>query len=632
LTVILPSRYTGEAGAFSVGKHKTMSSGSHSMIGGQISSCNIPADAATKSENWWLTDLFTPGRGWDRAARYSAYLLIALAVLSGFAYVYNYGVNVYWADDWEDLPTLFEQHAAGTLTIAKFWELHSGHRIFFPKLALFGLGLLTRGNALANMYVTEFLLLAILAIFMLAVRERLTSGLAVWLMVPVAFLVFSLRQWENMLWGFNVAMVMPVAAAFVAFLCLARMKNERFVALLIGALLSATVAAYSELYGLMVWPVGLGQLLVQPLAKRRKIVLVTLWSVVGAAQWLFYFIGYAKPAHYPPLGFSWNYLLTGAGSALFDSLKAAWVAGLLILILDAIVVLLVIVRQQVAKQSFWLAVVANAFATLGAVTMGRSGFGVDQALASRYATLTIPLVIASYVLAIPRGSDRLRLAGLFLASATLSLAIVGAACSFPNGLYQGEFTWSLRVCGQTTICTLGSQPEAMRRHIYDYVPFHASEKTLINAVAVMEKLKYNVFADPELYASSQLPSPSLPVSTADTRFDISKWVLFPTNPQPMVLFVGWAVDWPIRDLAGGVTVVLDGVEHPARYGLPSAEATKSLGSSKFSHAGFLCAVPVSELGPGQHTIFLKILTRDRTAVFRGPPSTFNVNIFSRSKP
>jgi hypothetical protein len=172
----------------------------------------------------------------------------------------------------------------------------------------------------------------------------------------------------------------------------------------------------------------------------------------------------------------------------------------------------------------------------------------------------------------------------------------------------------------------------MRRHIYDYVPFHASEKTLINAVAVMEKLKYNVFADPELYASSQLPSPSLPVSTADTRFDISKWVLFPTNPQPMVLFVGWAVDWPIRDLAGGVTVVLDGVEHPARYGLPSAEATKSLGSSKFSHAGFLCAVPVSELGPGQHTIFLKILTRDRTAVFRGPPSTFNVNIFSRSKP
>ena len=135
-----------------------------------------------------------------------------MAVLSGFAYVYNYGVNVYWADDWDTLPELFEQHAAGTLTIAKFWELHNEHRHFFPKLAMFGLGLLTRGNAVANMYLTEFLLLAILAVFIVAVRERLTSGLAVWLMVPVAFLVFSLRQWENMLWGFQVAFAMSVAA------------------------------------------------------------------------------------------------------------------------------------------------------------------------------------------------------------------------------------------------------------------------------------------------------------------------------------------------------------------------------------------------------------------------------------
>ena len=156
------------------------------------------------------------------------------------------------------MPELFEQHAAGTLTIAKFWEFHYEHRHFFPKLAMFGLGLLTRGNALANMYLTELLLLAILAVFIIAVRERLTSGLAVWLMVPVAFLVFSFRQWENMLWGFQVAFVMPVAAALVAFLCLARMKNERFVAMFGGALFSATVAAFSALHGLIAWPVGTG--------------------------------------------------------------------------------------------------------------------------------------------------------------------------------------------------------------------------------------------------------------------------------------------------------------------------------------------------------------------------------------
>ena len=178
--------------------HRIMSSSSHSVSGTQaMPSCNCPDTAAAKSEDWWLTAFFRPSSTWDRAARYSAYLLISLAVLSGFGYVYNYGVNIYRDDDWDTLPVLFEQHAAGTLTISKFWEPRHEHHVLFPKLTLFGLGLLTRGNALVNMYLTQFLLLAILAIFMLAVRERLTSGLAVWLMVPVAFLVFSLRQWKT---------------------------------------------------------------------------------------------------------------------------------------------------------------------------------------------------------------------------------------------------------------------------------------------------------------------------------------------------------------------------------------------------------------------------------------------------
>jgi hypothetical protein len=60
----------------------------------------------------WLSGFLQPGSPWDRAARYSAYMLIALAVLSGFAYVYSYGVNVYWGDDWDTLPQLFERHAA----------------------------------------------------------------------------------------------------------------------------------------------------------------------------------------------------------------------------------------------------------------------------------------------------------------------------------------------------------------------------------------------------------------------------------------------------------------------------------------------------------------------------------------
>ena len=360
------------------------------------------------------------------------------------------------------------------------------------------------------MYLTEFVLLAILAVFMVAVRERLTSGLAVWLMVPVAFLVFSLRQWENMLWGFYVAFVLPLAAAFVAFLWLARMKSERFVPLVIGAMLSATVASFSAAQGLMVWPIGLGQLLIAPLSKWRKFVVATLWSAVGVTQWWLYSIGYATPAHHPPMRFSWSYLLVGLGAALFDGLKAARVAGLAVLILAVATVPRGDSQAASLRQSFWLAVIAYVLVTLCAITIGRSGFGVNQALSSRYATLTIPLVIASYVLAIPRGSDRLRLVGVFLASATLTLAIVGTAGCFTRGFQLGRSVWSLRVCGQTTVCTIGSQSETAQRSVYDHELLHTSAKTLVDAVAVMAKLKYNVFADSELCAVANCRRPRSP--------------------------------------------------------------------------------------------------------------------------
>jgi hypothetical protein len=164
----------------------------------------------------------------------------------------------------------------------------------------------------------------------------------------------------------------------------------------------------------------------------------------------------------------------------------------------------------------------------------------------------------------------------------------------------------------------------MRRHVYDHEFVHKPANTLIDAVAAIKKLKYNVFADSELYASSQLPSASLPVSAAETRAELTGLTGSMGVVHPMVLAAGWAVDWPIGDLAGGVTFIVDGVEHPARYGLPSAEAVKRLGSSKFFHAGFRCAVPVGELSPGLHMISLKVLTRDRTAVYKSPPRPINI--------
>jgi len=150
---------------------------------------------------------------WERAAWWAGCALIGLAVFSGFFYVHSFGVNLYRWDEWDVLPALFQRYFEGEWSASDFWELHNEHRIVFPKLILFGLGLPSRGNTLPNMYATEVLLTCILAWFLAAVHRQCPRDWMIWLMVPAAFLVFSLRQHENMLRGFQVGFELVAAAA-----------------------------------------------------------------------------------------------------------------------------------------------------------------------------------------------------------------------------------------------------------------------------------------------------------------------------------------------------------------------------------------------------------------------------------
>ena len=109
----------------------------------------------------------------------------------------------------------------------------------------------------------------------------------------------------------------------------------------------------------------------------------------------------------------------------------------------------------------------------------------------------------------------------------------------------------------------------------------------------------------------ELPDPSLPVVTAPTpcalyQIDL-KDALFVIN--------GWAVDALAGDAAGGVTVVIDGKPHPAFYGLRRDDVAKALGNRKFNCSGFRCPVPAKSIGPGKHSLVIKVQSRDRTAVF-----------------
>jgi ABC-2 type transport system permease protein len=545
---------------------------------------------------------------WERIVRYSAYVVIILAAFTGFYYVHAFGVNLFWMDEWDVVPVLYEHYSDGALTWADLWKPHNEHRIFFPKLVMLGLGLLTKGNAVANLYFIEILLTATLGVYILAFRKQCNRAADVWLMVPVAFLIFSLAQHQNMLWGILMAFIMVALMAQCAFFALSRLGNEKYISMFICAVLAATVATYSSIQGILVWPVGFGQLLIVPLAKRLKIALVALWTVIGAAEWLLFFIGWNVPEH-DGIGFSLAYFVALAGESLLSYKNLTMVAGAMVLLFAVIAVVIVLIRRQWSTQSFWLATMAFSLATLAAITAGRSGMGVMQAItSSRYATFSIPLVAATYVIFASQTGKRFARISALLTGAVLSLTVFGTSVSFIDGLEYGRRIKEIYQWQQMVVCSIDSQPDEM-------IMVHPSKDVARKYSAVLKKLQYGVFADQDLCERSRLPDPSLPVLSAATRCAIDDISPMPNTDNQLTTVRGWAVDSPAGDIAGGVTVIIDSVAYQTYYGLRNDNAAKQLGSDKFLYSGFKCIVPAKLLGTGEYKIFLKILSRDRKGIY-----------------
>src|SRR5829696_8497279 len=158
-----------------------------------------------------------------------SWLLVLIPAALPYLYVRAFGVNVVFADAW-DMVLVFRKFSSGRLTFADFYAQHNEHRMFFPRVAELLLGLLTRYNNVAEMYVVVSSFLITAAVLLVAFRREIGLPL---IFVPVALLIFSFRQYENMLFGFQI--------------------NFAFTA----ALGSATIASFSTAQGLLVWPAGL---------------------------------------------------------------------------------------------------------------------------------------------------------------------------------------------------------------------------------------------------------------------------------------------------------------------------------------------------------------------------------------
>ncbi len=332
----------------------------------------------------------------------SSALLPWLVPMVAIASVWIYGVDVPVGDQWS-IADFFQRHAAGMLRAADWFEQSNDSRPFFPRLVFFGLTRVGAWHPVAEMLVSQVLLLAsAIGIATLWRRTQVDDRDADTGALLTAFLaLYSLAQMENLYWGVQIVVYAPFVCLIGA-LVLAHSRRSWFV-VLAGSAACCIVATYSYANGVLCWllvPVAL--LCARGRGSRQVLWLWLAWAAVAIVTILLYFTNYiggtqsvrggSRTAFDAALAY-----LAYIGAGLSFGPDRFWVAvtcGATVLLALAAVIAYVVRHQMMQRASPWLILAAYTLISGVAIVDGRLGAGREYMLASRYVTFSAPVLVA----------------------------------------------------------------------------------------------------------------------------------------------------------------------------------------------------------------------------------------------
>jgi hypothetical protein len=554
--------------------------------------------------------------------RLVSYLLILLPAALAFLYVRAFGVSVVFADAWS-MVRLFDKWSSGSLRLSDLFDQHNEHRMFFPESVELLLGSITQYDNVAEMYLVVVCFLATLICLLLAFRDNVGSWL---FFVPVSFLIFSFRQHENMLWGYQISFAFAQTFGVLALFLLYVLWRKKYKKLpFVAALGSATVASFSVAQGLFVWPAGLLQLTISPLERPAKRVFVAVWGLVGLGEWIAYFADYETPGGSPALSHILEHPVAGAqyflgllGASLFWSLNSALAGGLLLVGLTLVSLFLVYKDKKFGEYSFWIALLLFSLLILASITYGRSGFGLGQGLVSRYTTFSILAVVSVYAMLTKTALERRSRTNTVLLVAFSAVALSSVAISYWKGTEVGREERMFRERAAFVLSTYESQPDKALAE-----SLHPRPALVRRTAPILQSLGYNVFSGPQTQGLPPLSDLSPVASTASfgmvvTGDGVSQRdrSIVVAEEGSFIKLTGWAVDDENESTAGGVYVDIDGRLFPAFYGMERQDVADALGAPSYRYSGFERALPISEIGAGTHELSVVVLTADREGYYR----------------
>jgi hypothetical protein len=379
--------------------------------------------------------------------------------------------------------------------------------------------------------------------------------------------------------------------------------------------------------GLIVWPV----LFLKLLFSKRKIDLqkLIIWSLVGILVNASYFYNYVKPDSHPTLQYVFTnpfetgrYFLTLIGAPLSHEPIMSATFGLA-MVLIGIFVMAYAYKEEFLGKNIWSSLILFVVLALAATTIGRAPFGVMQAMAPRYTTITALGIIALYLMALHVSEKLPTKSTSFGAYAMLTLIFIGLIVSHGVGWYGGKYIKNSRDIGAYVLKNHELQSDEM---ISKYL--YPDPSYVRNNVEFLMKNKLNVFNEPIMNTSS------LNTIEYDTSFSISSIndEEFMQNFSPIVIdsseietinITGWAVDDKASTVASTVFIIIDEeLEIPTYYGLDRPYVADNFNNPNFRSSGFTATFASSILDRGTHQFIVKIVTNDERGYYLSPQKFF----------
>jgi hypothetical protein len=341
--------------------------------------------------------------------KYIKWGLFALAIIPAITllfYIKHNAVNVPYWDQYELVPIIQQVNNDG-LVFNDLWQQHNEHRIFFPRVIMLAAAVMTGWDVRYEMVISWVIAVAsfILLLVLLRMYSRATGQtVTFWLPLLLSIIFFSLIQHENWLWGWQVQWYLSVFGVMLAAYGVARIiSSPRSAIGLVLTMIGAIIAEYSLGNGVLIWPIIIVALAYCRVGWRR----LGIVSVTAVLSTVLYYVNYYNPpgsvsktiALQQPIDFI-GYVALYLGRPVSYSHLVTVVSGVLLgIIFVSIGVYLYKKHKERFKQGIpWF--MLGSYVVAGAVLTGiaRLGFGVGQALSSRYTTLSLLLLVSVVVL------------------------------------------------------------------------------------------------------------------------------------------------------------------------------------------------------------------------------------------